>query len=77
MTDKRHMHDAESRAAIDAAAMQIAKVLLDRDFWRATWRVEIEGGVYRFKIVGFPKAGTPKDVERQRALAELRADHHD
>lgn len=70
----KHTHDNESRAAIDKAAAEIAKVLLDRDLWRSSWRVEVEGCVYKFKIEGYPKYGTAKRVERDQRNAELLAE---
>jgi hypothetical protein len=70
----KHMHDAESRAAIDKACAEIAKALADRDMWKASWRIEVDGCVFKFKIDGYPKFGTPKRVERERYLAELSAE---
>lgn len=74
MIEKKHMHDAESRAIIDRACTDIAKVLADRDMWKAPWRVEVDGCIFKFKIDGYPKRGTPKDIERQKYLAELSAE---
>lgn len=71
MKDLRHVHDEDSRATITAAAEQIARVLLERDFWRTSWRVEIDGCVYKFKIEGYPKWNTPRWHQREAEKAEL------
>lgn len=60
------MTDAD-RIELDAHYKAIAGLLLRKRLWRGSpWRVEIDGCVYRFKVEGYAKHGTPIWHEQQR-----------
>jgi len=68
MTD--HVMTDKERTAITAAAEQIARELLSIDVWRTSWRVEIDGCVFKLKVEGYPKHGTPRWHRRQREIEQ-------
>jgi hypothetical protein len=74
VTVTRFQHDAESTAIMDEACKAMGQVLSDRDLWRSNWRVEVDGCVFKVKIEGYPKRGTPKAIRRQQYLDELSAE---
>lgn len=61
-------HDAESRAAMDAACKRIAEIMLQVNNWRDRWRIEIDGCVFKIDIKGYPKSGTERYRKRQEEL---------
>jgi hypothetical protein len=75
MTDPLpHTMDQACRDQITSAAEQIARELLARDIWRTSWRVEVDGCVFKLKVEGYAKYGTERrkrqDAEREALLKE-------
>ena len=65
--DQPARSEALAHAAVKAreSAEAIAKALLSIDVWRTHWRVEVEGCVFKIKIEGYPRYGTPRWRRRQ------------
>jgi hypothetical protein len=76
----RHIWDDEARNKLTSLCEQIARSMLARELWRTSWRVEVDGCVYKFKIDGYPRWRTPHwyrvEEEKKQALAEFENDGH-
>lgn len=69
-THLRKLVDDEWRQKMTDALTPVAALLLERDIWRTHWGVEIDGCVFKIKVEGYPKRGTPRYEARERELAE-------
>lgn len=65
-----HVMDEDRRKAITEAAERLAALLLEIEVWRAHWRVEIDGCVFKLKLEGYPKWGTPRWRKRQDEIEQ-------
>ena len=75
--DMEHVMDETHRARITAACDEIARVLLEIDNWRSSWRAEVDGCVFKFKVDGYPKYGSERYKKRQAHNDELMKEYED
>lgn len=63
--------DSAYHIAVQAAAEEIVKAMIEREVWRTTWRVEVEDCVFKFEIKGYAKSGTPRRIAYEAGRAKL------
>lgn len=49
----------------------IAELMHLKKVWRAPWRIEIDGCVYKFTVTGYAKKGSPRQIEESKLLADV------
>jgi hypothetical protein len=69
--DNRHIADDEYRQTMAAAFERAAKLMLERDFWRTQWRIEVDQCVFKFKVEGYAKWRSPRWEQQQAERREL------
>lgn len=76
----RHVWTKAERDAVEGHYRAIAQLLLEKRCWggkAAGWRVEIDGCVFKFSAVGYPKHGTElwrqREGQTEAAVAEFEA----